>query len=449
MEQNTKFYQSVLKIAVPVTLQSLLQSLLQSSFSVIDQVMIGQLGSTSITAIGLAGKFAWMYSVLLAAVATVAGIMIAQYVGKQDQMQVSRSFWMNLCMAAGLAVLFIILCICFPEKIMSIYTKDRAVKQAAVSYLQILSLSYLPMAVSQILPALLRCMGGAVLPLYAGISSVVMNTVLNYVLILGKLGFPKLGVIGAAAATVLSQTAGCLLILVLFFRFYHKQELKLMFILRLNRAAGMQYLAILMPILICECLWSLGENVYTSVYGHLGTLPCAAMTLTSPVQMLVIGSLTGLSQAAGVLIGKTLGSSDYDRAYQESKKLMQYGLAGSAILSILLLAVSRYYVQIYQVEPGVQALAIQILTVYALISPVKVQNMILGGGIVRSGGKTKYIMWIDIIGTWCFGVPLALLAGFVWKLSIPYVYLILSLEECVRYAATLVLFRKRRWMQSL
>ena len=105
--------------------------------------------------------------------------------------------------------------------------------------------------------------------------------------------------------------------------------------------------------------------------------------------------------------------------------------------------------EIYQVEESVKQLTKQILLAYAVIAPFKVQNMILGGGIIRSGGKTKYVMIIDMIGTWIFGVPLGLLSAFVLKLSIPYVYFILSLEECVRYAISLAVFRKKGWMQSL
>ena len=205
----------------------------------------------------------------------------------------------------------------------------------------------------------------------------------------------------------------------------------------------------MLPILACEFLWSLGENVYAAIYGNLGTKACAAMTLTIPVQTLVMGAMSGLGQAAGIITGKTLGSRDYDRAYAEAKKFIWGGLAGAAVLAVLLLAVRNYYVRIYEVEDSVQILASRILVVFALISPVKIQNMILGGGIVRSGGKTKYIMWVDMIGTWIFGVPLGLVGAFVLKLTIPYVYLLLSLEECVRLGITLVIFRKKVWMESL
>lgn len=181
----------------------------------------------------------------------------------------------------------------------------------------------------------------------------------------------------------------------------------------------------------------------------LAQKPCAAMTLINPIQGLMIGALCGLSQAAGVIIGKRLGSREYDEAYSESKKLMYYGFAGAIILSVVILIIKPFYVELYQVEESVKIITQQILVAYAIIAPFKVLNMILGGGIIRSGGKTKYTMGVDLIGTWVFGVPLGLLTAFVLKLSIPYVYFILSLEECVRFVISLILFKKKSWMQSL
>lgn len=211
----------------------------------------------------------------------------------------------------------------------------------------------------------------------------------------------------------------------------------------------MQYLGILAPILVCEFMWSLGENVYAAIYGNIGTDACAAMTMTGPIQGLVIGALSGLAQAAGILIGKSLGNEEYDKAYKDSKRLMWYGLAGSLALSVALVLLGQFYVRIYNVEPQVRTMAYQLLVVFAIVSPVKVQNMILGGGIIRSGGKTQYVMWVDLIGTWIFGVPLGLLSAFVFDLPITYVYFILSMEEVVRLLISVVIFRKKRWMRTL
>ena len=205
----------------------------------------------------------------------------------------------------------------------------------------------------------------------------------------------------------------------------------------------------LLPLFVCEASWSLGENVYAAIYGRMGTEQSAAMTLTVPIQGLAIGALCGLSQAAGVIVGKRLGSGDEDAAYAAGKRLLVYGAAGAALLSVLVVLLSGVYVEIYQVEDGVKRLTRQILTAYALVAPCKVLNMILGGGILRSGGRTAYVMAIDLVGTWGFGVPAGLVTAFVFALPVPYVYFALSLEECLRFGISLAVFRRRRWMRRL
>ena len=441
MNRQNSFFASVCALAVPVALQSMLQA----SFSIVDQIMIGQLGSVSVAGVGLAGKFASIYSVIVSAVGVVAGIMISQYLGQKNSREVRRSFSVNLLIALGLAGVFTLLCGGFPSQIMGLYTTDAPMGQAASSYLRIITATFLPIAGATLLSTLLRCMEKAQLPLYASIASAVLNTALNYVLIFGKLGLPAMGANGAAIATVISTWVNFLLMLVMLGRNGS--------VLKASGRAGKfnlrQYLSMLLPILVCEFLWSLGENIYAAIYGHMGTEASAAMMLINPIQSLVIGALCGLSQAASVIIGKKLGSREYDDAYRDSWRLIRYGFIGSVILSVLVVLASPIYVEIYQVDAAVKLLTRRILTAYALVAPFKVLNMIAGGGIIRSGGKTNYVMFIDMIGTWVFGVPLGLLSAFVWKLPIPYVYFLLSLEECVRFAITVFILRGKRWMQSL
>lgn len=445
MKENNRFFRSVCNLAVPVALQSMLQS----SFGIVDQIMIGQLGSVSVAGVGLAGKFAGIYSVVVAAFGAVAGIMISQYMGQKNRGEVKRSFYLNLFLALLLAGLFTSGCILFPRQIMGLYTTDTPTLEAAASYFLILSGTFFPMAGATLLATLFRCLEKASYPLYASICAALVNTLLNYILIFGKLGFAPMGAEGAAIATVISQALNFLLMLILYW--VHRRDFPLAANGTLQKASfhWKQYGAILLPMLVCELFWSLGENVYAAVYGHLGTDACAAMTLTNPIQGLMIGALCGLSQAAAVIIGKLLGENQQEQAYQASKKLMLYGFAGAAILSIVIVLSSGLYVTIYQVEDSVRQITRQILFAYALVAPFKIQNMIVGGGILRSGGKTKYVMYIDLIGTWIFGVPLALLSAFIFHLPIPYVYFILSLEECVRFGISLLVFHKRRWMTRL
>ena len=445
MKQQEHFFKTVCALAVPVALQSMLQS----SFSMVDQIMIGQLGEINVAGVGLAGKFVSIYSVVISAIGAVAGIMIAQYLGQKNRSEVRRSFFTNLLMGAGIAGMFMVICALFPKQIMGAYTKDTQTCQAGAEYLMLISGTFVPMAGATLLSTLFRCLEKPRLPLYASILSALLNTGLNYILIFGKLGISPMGVRGAAFATVISQCANFLLMLLMLSQngfLLKSNEGEPTATLRMNWG---QYWSMLLPLLVCEVVWSLGENVYAAIYGHMSTDASAAMTLTNPIQGLVIGALCGLSQAASVIIGKHLGSGENEEAYWSAKKLMLYGAIGSALLSVIVMIASKAYVGIYQVDNAVKTMTMQILFAYAIVVPFKVLNMILGGGIIRSGGRTKYVMFIDMVGTWCFGVPLGLLSAFVWKLSIPYVYFLLSLEECIRFGISLIVFRRRKWMNQL
>ena len=445
MKQQEHFFKTVCALAIPVALQSMLQS----SFSMVDQIMIGQLGEINVAGVGLAGKFASIYSVVISAIGAVAGIMIAQYLGQKNRSEVRRSFFTNLLLGAGIAGMFMVICTLFPNQIMGAYTKDVQTRQAAAEYLMLVSGTFVPMAGATLLSTLFRCLEKPRLPLYASILSALLNTGLNYILIFGKLGISPMGVRGAAFSTVISQCANFLLMFLMLSQngsLLKSNEGEPTVTLRMN---WKQYWSMLLPLLVCEVVWSLGENVYAAIYGHMSTDASAAMTLTNPIQGLVIGALCGLSQAASVIIGKLLGSGENEEAYWSAKKLLVYGAIGSVFLSIIVIFTSKAYVGIYQVDNVVKAMTVQILFAYAIVVPFKVLNMILGGGIIRSGGQTKYVMFIDMVGTWCFGVPLGLLSAFVWKLSIPYVYFLLSLEECIRFGISLIVFHRRKWMNQL
>ena len=442
MKSNDHFFQSVCALAIPVALQSMLQS----SFSMVDQIMIGQLGEIQVAGVGLAGKFASIYAVLISAIGAAAGIMISQYLGQENNRGVRQSFFVNLLLSGGIAGIFTAVCILFPERIMGAYTRDAQTRQTAAEYLALISGTFVPMAGAALLSTLLRCRERPRLPLYASIAAALLNTGLNYILIFGKLGLAPMGIKGAAIATVLSQCANLLLMLprALLARTENEPQRAL-----LAQFHWRQYLSLLLPLLVCEVMWSLGENVYAAIYGHISTDASAAMTLTNPVQGVVIGALCGLSQAAGVIIGKRLGRGETEDAYWAAKRLLIYGLAGALMLSAAVMLLSGVYVKLYQVEETVKATARQLLFAYALVVPFKVLNMILGGGILRSGGQTKYVMFIDGIGTWCCGVPLGLLSAFVLRLPVAWVYFLLSLEECLRFGFSMTVFRRKKWMRRL
>ena len=372
------FARSLMHIALPVTLQSMLRA----SFSIIDQVMIGQLGSASISGIGLGGKFASIHNVVLSAVTAAGAILISQYLGQGSRKNAARSYSVNLLVSLAITAVFTLVSTRFAEPILGLYTQDDATRALGQTYLQTYAWSFFPAALSGMAETLLCCMEAAVFPLIASMTSLCINTGLNCLLIFGHGGLPALGVQGAAVASVAAQVVSCLLVYLFLAVRLRQKQWRLRFTLGFTQPELLTYAKILLPLLASEFLWSLGENVYSAIYGNIGTQACAAMTMTTPIQCLMVGALSGLSKAAAILIGKSLGTQEYDRAYRDAQRLMRCGLAASLVLSALLLVFGRLYTTIYRVEPEVRATAYLLLVVFAVISPVKVQNMILGGGIL-------------------------------------------------------------------
>lgn len=288
-----------------------------------------------------------------------------------------------------------------------------------------------------------RCMDDAKKPLYVSLLTALINTIANYLLIFGKAGFPKFGVKGAAIASAVSTCISMIITLIMLTVLLKKKNLHFKLTVKLTKISPKQYLFILMPILCNEFLWSLGENIYGIIYGHLGSEPCAAMTLTYPIQGLLIGALSGISSAAGIIIGKKLGQKDFDTAYKDSKSLILYGFLGSIVLSVILILCRNLYISLYQIEPQVKSMGSILLVIFACYLPIKVTNMVLGGG------NTKLILFVDLIGTWIVGVPVGLLTAFVFKMSIFGIYSLLSVEEIVRLIITFVLFKRKMWMRSI
>lgn len=447
MNGNTQggLYKDMLKIGLPVTLQSMFQA----SLSVIDQLMVGQLGSVSIAGSGLGGKFVSLFTVTVTALSGAASILIAQYYGAKDRAGVNRSFFFNLYLSFGIMAVFTIASFFLPGQIMGFYTTDAATCAAAAEYLKILSVGFLPFAVTLMLSTLLRSTGYSRLPMYASIVSIVINIAGNYILIFGKLGFPSMGLAGAAIATTFSRYAELAVIALLFYRTRRKGRESLSPRIHLKRDFAFRALGIALPLLVTEFMWSLGENVYAMIYGRLGTDACAAMTLTNSIQAMMVGLFTGVSASAGILIGIRLGRGEKEEAYRDSKRLVRVAFIGSVCISGVIALIAPAYVRLFQVEEPVRQTAVSILYAFAIVLFAKILNMTLAGGILRSGGNTRYTMLIDLFGTWAVGIPLGLVAAYLLHLPIAWVYFILSLEECVRLALALVVFVRKKWMRSL
>jgi putative MATE family efflux protein len=442
---GNKYYKSMLAIAIPVSIQSLFQAAL----SVIDQIMVGHLGENSIAAVGLGSRLPFIFLVSLAAIGSTTSIMISQFWSKKDNKNISRSIGGNLIFGIILTILFGTISLFLSINVLTFYSSDSKVIHLGAGYLKIIAVGYIPMLIITIYAAVLRSTEKVKATMYAGILAILMNTALNYVLIFGKLGFPELGFYGTAYATTITRFVEAALLI--FATYYKKMPgmYKLNEMFAFSEVFLKQIILIAAPLMINEFLWALGDSMYSMVYGRMGTNEVAAMTLTYPMQSLSIGLFAGVSSAAGIMIGNKLGSNENALAYEYSKKYVKLGFIGSIIFGGCMVLIAKIYMLLFNVSAELKNTTIKILIVFGLVLFIKVTNMILGGGILRSGGKTKYTLYLDILGTWVIGVPLGFVGAFVLKLPIVWVYLLINVEELVRLIIGLKIMVSKKWMKNI
>ncbi len=440
--------QNYLKVLLSIALPISLQVLFQSSLGIIDQIMVGSLGETIISGIGLGGKIPTVFFFTSGAFTVGASILMSQYYGRQDRENVGRTFKLFFRWIAVVGVVFFLGGLIFAEPIMSVYTKDAAVREVGAVYLRIVAIGFLPSVVTGIVGSLFRSLGQVKLPTYAAFAGMFLNTFLNWILIFGKLGFPAMGAAGAAIATTATRFLECAILLAFFFARQKKPETSFNMKLDTGGAFRLNAFKITLPIFLSELLWSLGENAYGIIYGHIGTAETAAMVSIGPIIMLTIGFFAGMSQAASVTTGNRLGAGDPDFALFLGTKSWLIGMFGAIAFGVLVIIASPFYPKIYGVEETTRTTMSAILVAYALVLWIKVSNMILGG-VLKAGGKTKYIFYMDLVGTWAIGVPLGAVAAFVFDWPIQYVYLAIASEELVRLFIGVILLRSRRWIRTI
>lgn len=439
------FLKAVLAVALPISFQSLIQS----GLSMIDQMMIGQSGEAAIAGVGLGGTISFILMITLGGVVTGGSIFMAQYYGAQDNGSIQKTMVTTTKLGILIALLTGGSAALWPEGLLSIFTKDAVVIHAGAQYIRIIAFSYLPMFLIMNFSSLLRNTGHMKVPMYTGIASVALNTVLNYLLIFGFFGLPALGIQGAALATLLTRYLEATLLFALLIRQGSSYLPNLEQFLHFDLAFDKKFLLTVYPVFLNELIWVLGDAMYSVIYGHMGTSQMAAMTMTFPVQGMFIGLFTGLSSAAGILIGNALGQGDVKSAGLKARQLLNLTLVGGVGVSVIIIGLAPLYVSFYTVSTNAAHMANQLLTVFGIVLWMKVSNMVLGNGILRSGGQTKFTFYVDVLGLWGLGVPLGFLGAFYFKLNISGVYLLIALEELFRLALCLYRLKGNKWQVNL
>lgn len=444
-EQNKEFLDKILKIAIPIAIQSVIMSTL----NMFNQIMVGQLGENSIDAVGLSNRVFNILSVVLNAIGAGISVYTAQLWGKKEKNGIGHLLGLGLFSGGVLTAVFVLLAVLAPEFCGSVFSSDKNVIAQGAVYLRIAGYSYIPTMLTILYSSVLRSTAHVKLPMAASITGVVSGVILNYLLIFGNFGFPRLGLRGTAIATIIAR---CLEFSIILIGTY---KLKLPAAFSLNQLIGIpkslltRFCKTTYPIVLNEFLWVLGDTVYNIIYGRIGTSEYAAVTITAPVQGITIGMLSGLSGATCVILGNLLGAKEYDKANSYSRKIVRMGIGLSMFLGVLILIFEKFYVLAFNVSAQTGTYTIYLLAAFAFFLWVKVSNMIISSGILSSGGDSKFIFVMESSATWLFGVPSGLLAAFVFNLPVYWVYVILSCEEVIRFFIGLHRVHSKKWIRNL
>lgn len=443
--EKRQFYNQLFKLAIPISLQSLVMAVLY----LVDQLMVGQLGGVAIASVGMASKIYSVISVVLAGLATGLSVYAAQYWGSKDTRPITPLLGLSLGIGLLLSGSFSLFVFLNPRLCLSIFTTDKDVLEQGYIFLKIVALSYIPTMLTLLYSAVLRSTGHVKYPMGVSIATVGLNILLNYVLIFGHWGFPELGLAGAAYATFISRVVeSTLMVGALYIRKLPGAE-GLKALSSFTKELYVPFLKTIAPIVLTELVWVLGEACYSVIYSRMGTAEMTAMTVTFPLQGLTIGLMAGLAGAAGIMIGHKLGENNNVAAYQHARILVRVGVGASVLLGVLIAVLAPLYAAAFNLTEEERRLATSVIIFFALFLWIKVGNMIIAGGVLQSGGDSKFVFIMEASTTWLIGAPLGLLLSWGWKQPLSWVYFFLSLEEAVRLVIGYIRFRRGKWLKQL
>lgn len=447
MENKTDkqfFYKTLVSLAVPITLQNTITS----SLNLVDTVMIGQLGTVEVAAVGLANKVCFVLILVLFAISSGTAIFTAQFWGRKDVENIGRVMGIALVLSVAISILFSIFTLWLPEAVIGIFTPDQAVIADASLYLVIISFSFVPMAVTMLYAFVLRSTGRVLLPMYASIGALGLNTFLNYCLIFGHFGMPALGVKGAAIATLFARfiEAG-LIILITYWKKY--PAVRPGHLATVSKDLVRRFFVTALPVIANELIWVLGMTMYAVIYARMGTEEIAAVNIIGPVEHITIGFFFGLASAASVMIGNQIGRDNDDAALSYAKRFCVFGVVGAVISGIIIFFTASPVAMLFKVSPAVQDYTIKLLVILSIVLWVRIFNLVSIVGILRGGGDTKFSLYLEIIAIWAIGVPLAFFGGLVWKLEVYWVFALVHVEEGFKMIIGLYRIYSRKWIHNL
>ena len=435
----------MLSLAIPVAFQQFITA----SLNMVDVVMVGQLGEASIAALGLANQVFFLLVLFLFGVTSGMAIFTAQFWGKGDQESIRKVLGICLMVAMSVGTLFTLAATLIPETVLSFYTEDPEVIAIGSSYLRIVGFSYIFMAITTSYFAVLRSITLVRITVIVSVIAIVLKTILGYLLIFGIGPFPTLGVRGAAFGTAFGWIFQCLLILFLVYRLKTPLATNPLSFFRFERTFLGDVLKIAMPAAANEVFWSVGITVYNAVYAHIGTDAIASVQISATVEEIAFVFFIGLGNACAIMIGNKIGEGEKGIAFEYGRRYTILTVLVALFAGLIILSLRGPVVNLYEISELAAANARRLMLIFASTAWLRSINFILFVGALRAGGDTRFAMFMELFSIWAIGVPAALIGGFVLRLPVTGVYMMVLLEELVKAFIITRRYLSRKWIHDI
>jgi putative MATE family efflux protein len=443
--RDKAFFRAMLTLAIPVAFQQLISA----GLNMIDVLMVGQLGETSVAALGLANQIFFLLILFLFGLTSGMSIFSAQFWGKGDLEQIHHVLGICLTIAISVAALFSMAATFIPEKLMGFYTEDVAVIELGSEYLRIVGLSYVFTAITVSYISVLRSITQVTLTVVVAVLALALKTILAYLFIFGIAGLPALGVRGAALGTCIGWIFQAILLVTLVYVQKTPLAANLLSFFRFDRPFLFKVLKTSLPAAANEILWSFGITTYNAVYARIGTDAIAAININATIEELMFVLFIGLGNACAVMVGNKIGAGGKDVAFEYGRRFAILGVAVALLAGVIVFSVREIVISLYQISPSAAQNLRNLMLVYSLSAWLRVFNFMLFIGAMRAGGDTRFAMFTELFSIWMIGVPSALLGGFVFHLPVYGVYAMVLLEEAIKAIIITRRFLSRKWIHDL
>lgn len=439
------FYYQLAAIAIPIALQNLINF----GVSMADTVMLGMLGEVQLSAASIANQLGFIFMLFGFGTGSGAVVMVAQFWGKQDTGSIHKTITVMYRTMVAASLVFTVLAVVFPREVISVFTTDSLVISEAVTFLRIVGVSYLFSGIASTTVTVLRAVRTVKISIVVYVCSLVINIVLNWILIFGKLGAPALGTAGAAIATCIARLFEFLISIIFLFFFENKIKYKFEMLFAKKLGILRSFMENASPVVINELLWGTGMSVVAIVVGRMGREFVAANSICTVLYQLVSVVMFGVANASSVIIGNTVGEGKYERAKEYSYTVLVLSFILGLISGGFMLLLKNPMISLYNISPTAKIYADQIITIFSALTVFISVNCTALIGVLRGGGDTRFVLYADVVFMWFISIPLGFLTGLYLDWPVWAVYIVLKSDEVLKVIASVIRVLRGNWINDI